>query len=192
MSSRKVYMVIAITVSLIGFTFRDGFAKAYSVGPGQSHKSIGDVPWESLSAGDSVLIHYRDSAYHEKWVICRAGTESAPIVVKGIPNKDGELPIIDGRDATTRAELNYWNEQRGVIKIGGANNPPDMQPAYIIIETLDIRSGRPPFSFTGRSGSTDYVNNSAGIYIEKGEHIIIRGLYSPRLWKRTLLRIPNH
>ena len=175
MSFRRLLFVLSITVSLIGFTFGDGFAQMYHVGPGQSYESIGDVPWESLIAGDSVLIYYRDSPYHEKWVICRAGTESAPIVVKGIPNKDGDLPVIDGRDATTRAELNFWNEQRGVIKIGGANNPPDMLPAYIIIENLDIRSGRPPFSFTGRSGSTDYVNNSAGIYIEKGEHIIIRG-----------------
>jgi hypothetical protein len=159
----------------MGFTFRYGFTMVYPVGPEQSYASIGDVPWESLNAGDSVLIHYRESPYHEKWVICRAGTESAPIVVKGIPNKDGELPVIDGRDATTRAALNFWNEPRGVIKIGGTNNPPDMLPAYIVIENLDIRSGRPPYSFTGRSGVTDYANNSAGIYIEKGEHIIIRG-----------------
>ena len=136
----------------------------YPVGLGQPYESIGDVPWESLGVGDSVLIHHRESSYHEKWVICRTGTESAPIVVKGIPNKDGDLPVIDGRNATTRAALNFWNEPRGVIKIGGANNPPDILPAYIIIENLDIRSGRPPYSFTGRSGLTDYANNSAAIY----------------------------
>lgn len=161
-------------VSLIGLTFDEGFTRVYSVGPGQSHANIGDVPWESLSAGDSVLIHYREPLYHEKWVICHAGTESAPIVIRGIPNERGDLPVIDGRDATTRAELNFWNEQRGIIKIGGANKPPDTLPAYIIIENLDIQSGRPPYSFTGRSGSADYVNNCAAIYIEKGEHITIR------------------
>ena len=175
MSSKRVIFALSITFLLIGFTLKDGFAGVYPVGPGQPYESIGDVPWESLSADDSVLIHYRESPYHEKWVICRTGTESAPIVVKGIPNKDGDLPVIDGRNATTRAALNFWNEPRGVIKIGGANNPPDILPAYIIIENLDIRSGRPPYSFTGRSGLTDYANNSAAIYIEKGEHIIIRG-----------------
>lgn len=50
-----------------------------------------------------------------------------------------------------------------------------MLPAYLVIENLHIRSGRPPYSFTDNSGSTDYVNNAAAIYIEKGEHIIIRG-----------------
>jgi hypothetical protein len=172
--SSKHFLFISIIASLIGFTFKDGFARAYPVGPDQPYLSIGDVPWESLTAGDSVLIHYRDAAYHEKWVICRAGTENAPIVVKGIPNEEGKLPVIDGRDATTRSNLNFWNEQRGVIKIGGANNPSDTLPQYIVIENLDIKSGRPPYSFTGRSGSTDYVDNCAAVYIEKGEHLIIR------------------
>lgn len=175
MSTNNVLILLSITISLLGIPCRDGFANVYSVGPGQPYEHIGDVPWELLTAGDSVLIHYRDSSYHEKWVICRAGTENAPIVVKGIANEDGDLPVIDGRDATTRAELNYWNKERGVIKIGGANNPPDMLPAYLVIENLHIRSGRPPYSFTDNSGSTDYVNNAAAIYIEKGEHIIIRG-----------------
>ena len=172
--STSNFLLVSIIVSLIGFTFGDGFALTYSIGPEQPYENIGDVPWESLSAGDSILIHYQNSAYHEKWVICRAGTDSAPIVVTGIPNEEGKLPVIDGRDATTRSQLNFWNEQRGVIKIGGANNPPDILPRYIVIENLDIRSGRPPYSFTGRDGSTDYVNNCAAIYIEKGEHIIIR------------------
>lgn len=93
MSSRKVLFVLSIAVSLIGFNFRDGFAKVYPVGLGQPYESIGDVPWETLGVGDSVLIHHRESSYHEKWVICRTGTESALIVVKGIPNKDGDYPV---------------------------------------------------------------------------------------------------
>ena len=34
---------------------------------------------------------------------------------------DRRLPVIDGRDAVTRTALNYWNESRGVIKVGGAS-----------------------------------------------------------------------
>ena len=82
------------------------------------------------------------------------------------------MPVIDGRDATTPAGL---NEQRGVIKIGGANNPPDTMPRYITIENLEVRSGRPPYSFTGRAGTTPYVNNAAAIYVEKAENLVIRG-----------------
>ncbi len=38
--------------------------------------------------------------------------------------------MIDGRDAETATGLNFWNEERRVIKIGGSNTPPDGLPAY--------------------------------------------------------------
>jgi hypothetical protein len=149
-------------------------AAVYEVGPGKVNESIGDVPWETLTAGDLVLIHYREEPYREKWVICRQGTETEKIVVRGMPNENGHLPVIKGIDATTRSALNFWNEERGIIKIGGANSPPDCMPQDIVIENLDIKSGRPPYSFTGRSGREDYSENAAAIYVEKGENITIR------------------
>ena len=146
----------------------------YKVGPGQKYDAIGLVPWESLAAGDSVLIYQRDLPYKEKWVINRIGQADKWIIIKGIPNATGLLPVIDGQDATTRSQLNYWNEERGVIKIGGSNSPADGMPAYIKIENLDIRNGRDAFSFTGRNGITSYDGNASAIYIEKGENIEIR------------------
>ncbi|MBN1866534.1 polysaccharide-degrading enzyme [Candidatus Sumerlaeota bacterium] len=149
-------------------------ATVYEVGPSQPYAAIGDVPWESLVAGDTVRIHWRANAYHEKWVICRQGTAQAPITVTGVPSPSGNLPVIDGDNATTRSELDFWNEGRGVIKIGGANTPPDTIPSYIAIENLEIRNGRPPSTFTGCYGPSSYTNNCAAIYIEKGEHITLR------------------
>ncbi len=125
--------------------------------------------------GDRVLIHWQVAPYAEKWVICRQGTESDPIVVSGVPGPSGQLPVIDGRNATTPVALNFWNEGRGVIKIGGANSPPDTLPAHIIIENLDIRSGRPPYGFTDTDGfAASYQNNAAAIYVEKATDLIIR------------------
>ena len=49
-------------------------ATVYRVGPGQPYATPSDVPWESLAAGDSVLIHARPTPYRDKWVICRVGT----------------------------------------------------------------------------------------------------------------------
>ncbi len=146
----------------------------YEVGPDKAYESIGAVPWEGLVAGDTVRIFWRETPYKEKWVICRRGTAEAPITVCGVAGPAGQLPVIDGRDATTRAEINYWGEERSVIKIGGANKPADTTPAWIVIENLDVRSGRPPYSFTGRNGLTKYKDLCAGIHIEKGEHITIR------------------
>ena len=151
-------------------------ATEYEVGPDAGMlTAIGEVPWEQLLPGDRVLIHWRPAAYHEKWVLCRQGTAAQPIVVSGVLGPSGQRPVIDGRDATTRLALDYWNESRGVLKIGGANNPPDTLPSNIVIENLDIRSGRPPYAFINTDNDPeDYSSNAASIYVEKAEHLVIR------------------
>jgi len=138
----------------------------------------GDVPWEALAPGDSVNIHWRAAPYLDKWVICRVGTQAQPIVVHGVPDPvTGARPVIDGQDAVTRSQLNFWSENRGVIKIGGANTPPDTQPAWIVVENLDIRGARTPNTFTGRSGLTAYAANASAIYVEKGDHVTVRNCH---------------
>jgi len=157
------------------FLSSTAWAATYEVGPGKTYATIGAVPWATLAPGDEVLIYWRASAYQEKWVICRQGTQPAPIVVRGILGPGGERPVIDGANAVTAPGLNYWNEDRGVLKIGGANTPADLTPAYITVENLEIRSARPPYTFTDDGGSSgSYLNNAAAIYIEKGDHIIVR------------------
>ncbi len=149
-------------------------AGTYEVGPGQTYSNIGDLPWESLAAGDLVLIHHRTQPYQEKWVIAVQATEQQPFTVRGVPGAGGELPVIDGRDATTRSQLDFWNEPRGVIKIGGADSPAVDMPTWIVLESLDIRSGRSPFSFTGHDGVAAYTDNAASVYIENGQNVTVR------------------
>jgi hypothetical protein len=147
----------------------------FEVGPGKPCESIGAVPWESLMPGDTVLIHWRPTPYKEKWVVCRQGNPNAPITIRGVPGSNGELPVIDGSGATTRSSLNFWNEVRGIVKIGGANNPSDTMPRHITLENLDVRGARPPYNFTAADGrSLTYAENAAPIYVEKGENITIR------------------
>jgi hypothetical protein len=149
-------------------------ATIYEVGPGKPYTNIGDVPWENLHAGDEVRIYWREQPYHEKWVIGVAGSAQQPFVVRGILGPQGQRPVIDGRDATTRAQLNFWNEERGVLKIGASNTPNIDAATWIVVENLDIRSGRPPYQFTGRHGLSNYNNNAAAIYIENGQNVIIK------------------
>lgn len=147
----------------------------YLVGEGMPHTSIGSVPWESLAPGDRVLIHWRPEPYHEKWVVGRQGTPAAPITIRGVPGPGGALPVIDGEAANTRLQLDYWSEGRGVIKIGGSSIPPDVMPRHIIVENLEIRSARTPYTFIDDSGQTQaYSNNASAIYLEKGEFITVR------------------
>jgi hypothetical protein len=151
-------------------------ATVYEVKPNTPLDTIAEVPWATLAAGDTVLIYWRATPYKEKWVICRQGTAAAPITVRGVPNPTtGELPIIDGSGAVTPAGLNFWNDERGVIKIGGANVPADTMPKYITIENLDIRSAHPDYQFTPDTGGTmSYSSSASSIYVEKGENIVIR------------------
>jgi hypothetical protein len=146
-------------------------AAIYEIGDGDN---VADVPWDVLLPGDLVLIHARTTPYREKWVICCNGTESQPITIRGVPDAQGTLPVIDGINAVTPTALNYWNEARGVIKIGGANRPSGSGSSWIILENLDIKSGRQPYSFTGRNGLTAYAKNAAAIFLENGQNITIR------------------
>lgn len=170
MTPRVIVSVATVVLMVLPVT-----GAVYSVGPGEPYATIGEVPWESVGAGDEVVIHWRSEPYREKWVICRRGTEEAPIVVRGVAGPGGELPVISGDDAVTRTELSYWNEVRGVLKIGGASVPADTLPAWIVVEGLEIRSGRPAYTFTDDGGSVQtYADNAAAIYVEKAEHLIIR------------------
>jgi len=81
-------------------------AATYEVGDAKPYTSIGAVPWKSLLPGDSILIYWRPTPYKEKWVICRQGTASAPITVRGVLNASGQRPVIDGNGAVTAPGLN--------------------------------------------------------------------------------------
>ena len=151
------------------------FATTYEVKPGTPLDTIAEVPWATLQPGDTVLIYWKSTAYKEKWVICRQGTAGLPITIRGVLGPNGERPVIDGNGATTPTNLNYWNEVRGTIKIGGANVPADAMPKYITIENLEVRGAFQGYQFTNAAGQVQtYAQNAAPIYVEKAENLTIR------------------
>ncbi|HZJ43763.1 MAG TPA: right-handed parallel beta-helix repeat-containing protein [Pyrinomonadaceae bacterium] len=154
-------------------------ATIYNVGPGQAFPTIGSVPWETLAAGDTVNIFYSPTPYKEKFVLSRVGTAAAPITVHGVLGPNGERPILDGNGATTRSQLVYYSQERGVIKIGGSTVPfadgVSVNPQYLVIENLEIRGARQPFTFTAADGTTkSYTSPASAIYLEFGDHITVR------------------
>lgn len=150
-------------------------AALYEVGPAQALGQIGDVPWAALAPGDEVRIHWRAAPYREKWVIGRSGTESQPIVVRGVLGPNGERPVISGENAVTPAPLNFWSEQRGVIKVGGANVPAAEVVEHVVIENLEVRGGFEAYTFTNDAGGVQaYAQNAAAIFVEAARHLVIR------------------
>ncbi len=163
--------VLLFAVVLIGQT---AAATDYHAGPGKQLKSPYEVPWHALVAGDTVFIHWREKPYRQKWVIAAHGTAERPIIVRGVPGPDGQLPRIDGERAITPPLLEFWSEERAVIKIGGASVPGVDDASHIVIENLDIRAARPGFQFLGRGGLQPYSDAASAIYVESGSHITIR------------------
>ena len=166
---------ICSALFVVGLLAVCGYGAIYNVGPGQTLSTIGAVPWATLQPGDTVLINWRPEGYAEKWVIGRSGTAVAPITVRGVPGPNGELPVIDGRNAVTPPGLNFWSENRGVIKIGGSNIPDSTFANFIVIENLEIRSGHPNYNFTDDSGTIQtYSASASSIFVERGENITVR------------------
>lgn len=150
----------------------EDFDTVYEVGPGLDYETPSDVPWESLGPGSLVRIHRRAEPYHDKWVVNATGTAERPVVVLGVPEA-GELPVISGDGATTRSALDYWNEDRGIVKIGGSSSPSG-PASYVTLACLDVESARPGTSFTAADGTTgDYNENAACIYLEDGAFISV-------------------
>jgi hypothetical protein len=150
-------------------------AATYEVGPNKPLTAIGQVPWENLQPGDTVLIHARPEPYREKIFLGCVGTSNSPIAVRGVADATGQLPVLAADGATTRTNLDFWTERRSLVKIGGGRIPADVMPAWIVIENLDLRGARPPHKFTGARGQEDtYAKNAAAIHVEKCEHLTIR------------------
>ena len=159
-----------------------GSGKDHPVGPGQKYAKIGDVPWEKLEAGDTVRIHHRPEPYKEKFMVGSVGTKDAPIRVCGVKGPKGELPVIDGDGATTRPTLEYpydGHQPRGLVFIGHRRSSPWLeQPSYIVIEGLEIRNADPTHAFFDRDGKrTPWPELAAGIFVQRGSHITIRGCH---------------
>lgn len=158
-------------------------ANDYPVGPGQLYENIGDVPWESLGPGDTVRIFWRNTPYREKFQISTRGSAAAPIRICGIPGPNGERPIIDGENATTRPQLTYstWTSNGTFHSLEDYstvmfNSPYGTRPGYIVFEGLCVRGAYEGNSFTATDGSTrNYVNQGASpIRMQKGDNIVIR------------------
>jgi len=154
------------------------FATTYEVGPGKPYANIRDVPWESIAAGDTVLIYYRATPYKEKFNITVDATESQPFVVRGVAGGGGELPVLDGQDAVTRTQLTYPSDERAIINVGRANNKPaGFVTTYVTIENLEIIHARSPFSYTSDDGTVvNFGDGANGIYAAGTEHLVLRNL----------------
>ncbi|NJK45793.1 MAG: hypothetical protein HC933_17375 [Pleurocapsa sp. SU_196_0] len=146
---------------------------------------IGDVNWNQLQPGDTVRIFWKPEAYREKILLSASGTQGAPITVCGVRGPSGELPIISGENATTRADLEFGSympiQDLGVITI--FNRDYDLRPEFVRVAGLEVRDtlgsgGREQdvHSYTATTGAKrDYSEAAACIRVQEGANITIMG-----------------
>lgn len=158
-----------------------GSGTSYDVGPGRPFDAIGAVPWETLTAGDTVRIHWRPEPYREKVLLRGHGSAEQPITICGVAGPNGELPVIDGENATTRPSMGYsgqGTQARGLIHVApGSDDPWGYKPSHIVVQGLHLTGAFHEHSFTNSAGAVaEYTPNAAGIFVERGEHITVRGV----------------
>jgi hypothetical protein len=152
----------------------------YHVGPGQMYTTIGAVPWASLKAGDTVYIHYRASPYAEHFLISSTGTASQWIRVRGVPGPNGELPIIEGADATTSTTNHFHWQAPNLTQFSGLihvepNADVGVPAEYVEIAGLEVRGCLDTNSFTAENGATQaYDTFCAGVFTHGVKHLLVR------------------
>lgn len=151
------------------------FDYTYEVWPNRKYTDLSKVPWEDIKPWTLVLIYAKDTPYKAKFVVNVAATEEKPVVIRWIEDSNWELPKINWKDAKTREKLDYWNEERSIIKIGGSSYPREENPSWIYIENLDISGWVEWDSFyDDRWNRRNYISSTAWVHVEYGENIFIK------------------
>ncbi len=156
-----------------------GSGKDYPVGMGQTYTNLSDVPWNDLSAGDTVRIFYRNTPYNEKILIRSGGTPTNPLRICGVPNAEGKRPVIDGNRAQNIPEdadaYTTYTPMEGLAVIMIYNHDYTTKDSNIIIDGLHIKNAKNTFHYRRTDGSIHpYEEGAACIRVQAGDNIIIR------------------
>jgi len=143
----------------------------YEVGPGKPYQRIIDCPTSNLVAGDTIKVFARTTPYYEKFLLYGQGSEESPIVLIGMPDAEGNKPILDGQNALTDLNSDYYNEDRQTLLVGQGARVAD----HIVIHGFTVRNANRLHSFIDDHGNTsDYASNAAGIRVGAAGRVTIR------------------
>ncbi len=177
--------------------------KTYDVGPGHPYAMLADayvaIGSNILSPGTTIRLFNADTTgtnptrYHEYLRLDGQGTQTQPIRIVGCADSAGNLPIIDGSNATSYSptDNSVAAQIAGLYQIsmhhsnGFGVYPTINSPAYIIIEGLAFRNGygtaptassTPNYYYAPGSGTpTQWPNDAACIRPYEGNHVTVRG-----------------
>ncbi len=147
-----------------------------------------------IAAGSIVRVWNTDttgskpSTFNEYYQIHNSGTPAQPILLCGVADGSGNLPIIDGNNATTQSGTSTGAAAAyGVITTWGGgfgNGTPysywqagSAGPSYVSITGLHVRNATPSFTYTppGGGSPTPYIDGASCLNIRSGSYIDLSG-----------------
>lgn len=155
-------------------------ATDYHIGANQTYTNINDLDWNILVAGDNVYIYYRATPYKEKIVLSGEGTAAQPISVIGVPDANGNRPVLDGDGAITTATdyfstgVNSLNLRSLIVVSRGSDDPYVYKPKHLIIDGLELKNAHPDYTYQEDGNSQTYLDAAAGVYIHAADNVTIR------------------
>ena len=165
----------------------------YEVGAGKTYPSINSTPAiNTWTPGTIMRIWNTDttgsnpSVFHEYYQVSKTGTATQPILICGVPDSHGNLPIIDGSNATGNPGISQYAAGYGIlnVEIPAAGGPWQQTPSqattaqYISFTGLHLRNGNPNLSAsTPPRGGGSAVTYSAAMSCVRlqGQYIDISG-----------------
>jgi|GEM_PF-3145761 len=147
------------------------------VGPTQTYTNLEAISQNMMVPGVTIRLHNEDTTgqnpttYHE-WI--QIGTRAAhdnPVRLCGVPDAAGNLPVMDGTNATGRSDVLSPNFVSGAAAVYVYNKNYDPYPGYtgpqyIVVEGIAFRNYSPTNAYypagTSSGATTTYVHNAAG------------------------------
>jgi hypothetical protein len=161
----------------------------YEVGSGKAYTTLSSTPAISgIKPGTIIRIWNTDttganpSIYHEYYNIQNNGSATQPIILCGVPDSSGNLPILDGTNATAQSGVNI-NADDGLIILFPAHTPYGYWqdgaagPNYVSITGLHLRNAKSDLKrYDPGSGSLNNWSNFTGcINWRSGSYVDISG-----------------
>jgi len=165
----------------------------YEVGAGKAYPTLQSTPAaNTLTPGSIIRVWNTDttgsnpSTFYEDYQVAASGTPTQPVILCGVPDSHGNLPVVDGSNATTQSGASSGEAGLGIITLwagGYGNSTPygyyqagSSGPSYVTVTGLHVAHATPDYNYTppGGGAATAYnafascLNIRSGAYVDLG------------------------
>lgn len=163
----------------------------YDIGAGHTYPDIKSINFQTWTAGSIACIFNTDttgsapSTYHNAACVRSTGNPGQPLYIGGVADSVGNLPIVDGLNATENIADTACTSTDGLgaFKMTGTNSGfsqgyglGSVGPDYLIIAGLEIRNFQVGLPYTTSGGASATYSNPSGVWIATGQHVLMAGL----------------